>query len=388
MAGEKEPDPGRPDREGALRVFINYRREDVPDAAGRLYDALTARFGDTIFMDVDDIDPGLDFVEVINSAVASCDVLIAMIGPKWLTVKDSKGKPRLDRPQDFVRLEIEAALSRSVRVIPVLLHGVRMPTSDDVPDSLTSLTRKNAIEIDYSRWRDDVQRLVKTLEGLEREKAERPEARRAEAKQPAGRPDALPSRVAPASGAPTGGAVRTSVSERPRRRLGSVIVIGAFLALGTAAFLVFNLLRESPIDRAEQIRACLQAHGLSNAQDEFEEDSARVYASCEWPPPEYAQGDGYSEIRIETGPGPYATEASSGNSVDRMRATCNQIEVRYGFGKMGEYERLEPFTVSAGAVVDYMGREWTREAPYPYPEADEVVVVRNSSYGLESVRCV
>jgi hypothetical protein len=164
-----------------------------------------------------------------------------------------------------------------------------------------------------------------------------------------------------------------------------VALIGALAGIGT---LVYNLIREPSIDRAEQIRACLQAHGLSNAQDEFEEDSARVFAFCEWPPPEYAQGDGYSEIRLETGPGPYATEASSGNRVDRMRATCNQIEVRYGFGKMGEFERLEPFTVSAGAVVDYMGREWTREAPYPYPEADEVVVVRNSSYLLESVRCV
>src|ERR687891_2438347 len=94
------------------------------------------------------------------------------------------------------------------------------------------------------------------------------------------------------------------------------------------------------------------------------------------------------KIRLETGPGPYLIEASGGNSVDRIRATCIQIEVRYLYGKMGEYERLEPFTVSAGAVVDYRGREWTREAPYPYPEADEVVVVRNSSAGLESVRCV
>jgi hypothetical protein len=104
--------------------------------------------------------------------------------------------------------------------------------------------------------------------------------------------------------------------------------------------------------------------------------------------PEYAQGDGYSEVRLETGPGPYPDEASGGNSVDRIRGTCNQIEVRYLYGKMGEYMRLEPFTVSAGAVVDYMGREWTREAPYPYPEADEVVVVRNSSAVLDSVRCV
>ena len=164
-----------------------------------------------------------------------------------------------------------------------------------------------------------------------------------------------------------------------------VALIGALAGIGT---LVFSLIREPPIDRSEQIRACLQAHGLSNAQDEFEEDSARVFASCEWPPPEYAQGDGYSEIRLETGPGPYLIEASGGNSVDRIRATCIQIEVRYLYGKMGEYERLEPFTVSAGAVVDYRGREWTREAPYPYPEADEVVVVRNSSAGLDSVRCV
>ena len=164
-----------------------------------------------------------------------------------------------------------------------------------------------------------------------------------------------------------------------------VALIGALAGIGTLAF---NLLREPPIDRSEQIRACLQAHGLSNAQDEFEEDSARVFGSCEWPPPEYAQGDGYSEIRVVSGTGPGLSEASSANFVDRIRATCNQIEVRYFYGKMGTYERFEPFTVSAGAVVLYTGREWTGDAPYPYPEADEVVVVRNASAGLDSARCV
>jgi hypothetical protein len=163
-----------------------------------------------------------------------------------------------------------------------------------------------------------------------------------------------------------------------------IALIGAVAGIGT---LVFNLIREPPIDRSEQIRACLETHGLSNAQDELEEDSARVFTSCEWPPPEYAQGDGYSEIRVISGPGPYLDEASGANSVDRIRATCNRIEVRYIYGKMGVYERLEPFTVSAGAVVNYRGGEWTGDAPYPYPEADEIVVVRNSSALLDSVRC-
>jgi hypothetical protein len=173
MGSARRP-PAEVDPTSALRIFISYRRDDAPDAAGRLYDTLVAYFEGRVFMDVDTIEPGLDFVEVINNAVASCDVLIALIGRGWLTSRDAQGRRRLDNPEDFVRLEIEAALKREVRVIPVLLHDVSMPSGEQLPDSLGELARRNALELDYSRWRDDVGRLLKSLEKLARERAEQP----------------------------------------------------------------------------------------------------------------------------------------------------------------------------------------------------------------------
>jgi TIR domain len=81
-----------------LRVFLNYRREDTSGHAGRVYDSLAERFGsEHVFMDVDAIDPGADYTEVIEGAVGSCDVLIALIGRAWLSVSDAKGRHRSPR---------------------------------------------------------------------------------------------------------------------------------------------------------------------------------------------------------------------------------------------------------------------------------------------------
>jgi hypothetical protein len=100
-------------------VFISYRRQETSGMAGRIYDRLVDRFGDDrVFMDVDTIELGDDFVEVITRAVGSCDVLLAVVGPHWLTATDRDGRRRLDDPRDIVRLEIAAALERDIRVIP------------------------------------------------------------------------------------------------------------------------------------------------------------------------------------------------------------------------------------------------------------------------------
>ena len=97
----------------------------------------SAHFGeDAVFMDVDTIEAGVDFVEVLQNAVQSCDVLVALIGRSWLNIKDEAGKRRLDNPEDFVRIEIAAALDRDIRVIPVLVDGVPMPRSTELPDNL------------------------------------------------------------------------------------------------------------------------------------------------------------------------------------------------------------------------------------------------------------
>src|SRR5437773_1614142 len=108
------------------KVFINYRREDTRHAAGRLYDRLIQRFGkDHVFMDIDQIEPGQDFIEVINRKVSACDIAIVAIGPNWLRATDASGKRRLDDEEDFVRTEIVAALHRNIRVIPILVDGAR-----------------------------------------------------------------------------------------------------------------------------------------------------------------------------------------------------------------------------------------------------------------------
>ena len=118
MAESAAPSPGR--------IFISYRREETAYPAGWLYDRLADRYGGgQVFKDVDSIQLGDDFVEVITRAVGSCDVLLALIGDRWLTITDQDGRRRLDDPDDFVRLEIEAALTRNVRVIPILVDGAQ-----------------------------------------------------------------------------------------------------------------------------------------------------------------------------------------------------------------------------------------------------------------------
>lgn len=105
-------------------IFVSYRRQETSHLAGRLYDRLADRFGENqVFIDVDTIEPGVDFTEEIFRAVASCIVLLAVIGPAWLTATDERGRRRLDDPDDIVRLEVEAALGRGVRVIPILVEG-------------------------------------------------------------------------------------------------------------------------------------------------------------------------------------------------------------------------------------------------------------------------
>src|SRR3712207_4985638 len=109
------------------RIFISYRREETAYPAGWLFDRLIAHFGEgSVFKDVDSIEFGDDFAAAIATAVASCDVLLALIGEHWATITDEHGHRRLDQPDDFVRREIEAALTRDVRVIPILIDRARM----------------------------------------------------------------------------------------------------------------------------------------------------------------------------------------------------------------------------------------------------------------------
>jgi hypothetical protein len=146
-------------------IFISYRREEAAGYAGRLRDRLVARFGqDQVFMDVDAMEPGLDFAEEIEAAVQSCQILLAVIGKRWLTATDKEGRLRLNDPDDLVRLEIEAALSRNTRVIPVLVDGAAMPRRNDLPEPVRSLARRHAHELSHSRFDYDAEQLLEIVE--------------------------------------------------------------------------------------------------------------------------------------------------------------------------------------------------------------------------------
>jgi predicted nucleotide-binding protein len=146
-------------------VFVSYRRQESRDFAGRLADHLANHFGEgQVFIDVDTIEPGADFAIEISRAVAVCEVLLAVIGPTWLTATDERGVRRLDDPEDIVRLEIEAALARDVRVIPILVEGTVMPGRSDLPESLAGLARRRALLIRHESFHSDVGLLVTAIE--------------------------------------------------------------------------------------------------------------------------------------------------------------------------------------------------------------------------------
>ena len=161
----------------AGKIFINYRRDDSAGTAGRLHDRLAQTFGrENLFMDVDHIPAGVDFVDYLPSQVAACDVFLAVIGPNWLDAKDDDGRRRFDNPNDYVAIEIAAALARNIRVIPVLIDGARTPKADKLPDSIKPLVRRNAVEVRHTNFGHDAESLItKVHEAL---KTARPVTRR------------------------------------------------------------------------------------------------------------------------------------------------------------------------------------------------------------------
>jgi WD40 repeat protein len=147
------------------KVFINYRRDDDQGNAGRLYDRLEAELGGgRLFMDVEGhIKGGEDFVDVLIAHVAACDVLLAIIGPRWLTIADEDGRRRLDNPDDWVRIEIAGALEAGKRVMPVLVGGAEMPRAEDLPEPLKPLARRQAVRVAPERFRSDALSLVRQV---------------------------------------------------------------------------------------------------------------------------------------------------------------------------------------------------------------------------------
>jgi hypothetical protein len=154
----------RKHRGPTLKVFLSYRRADSQGESGRIADRLEKDLGiGSRFFDVDSIPPETNFFGQLAEAVAKCDVLIAVVGPRWLDTPDDKGGRRLDSPEDTVRVEIATALHRSIPVIPILLDGTPFPRKADLPSNLQALTDRQGLGVRHTAFHPDVDRLVEEL---------------------------------------------------------------------------------------------------------------------------------------------------------------------------------------------------------------------------------
>ena len=149
------------------KVFLCYRREDSGGYAIGIQERLKRDLGaDVLFMDIDSIPFGKNFVKILDHEVAKCVVLLAVIGQNWLDARDEDGKRRLDNPNDFVRIEIAAALRPDIPVIPILLNGVRIPSANMLPGELGELSVRHGIDVRHSSFPSDVERLVRGVQAL------------------------------------------------------------------------------------------------------------------------------------------------------------------------------------------------------------------------------
>jgi hypothetical protein len=149
-----------------MQIFLSYRRDDSQGETGRLSDRLTKDLGEgSVFVDVDSIPPGTDFAEYITAAVARCDALLAIIGPRWLGARRNKQR-RIDDPEDFVRIEVAAALQRKIPVIPILVDGAKIPSRDQLPPDLKALSLRAAVDVRHASFHSDIGRLIDTLKRI------------------------------------------------------------------------------------------------------------------------------------------------------------------------------------------------------------------------------
>lgn len=131
-------------------IFVSFRNGDDPFAAALLFRALTRRFGPgSVFRSSESIPLGSRWAEEIWAQHASSAVLIAVIGPRWLTVADGAGRSRLHQPGDWVREEIATALAGGKLVIPVLLEAVARPEPAQLPADLAGLCALQAVRMDH-----------------------------------------------------------------------------------------------------------------------------------------------------------------------------------------------------------------------------------------------
>ena len=153
-----------------MKIFLSYRRDDTGGRAGRLFDVLVARFGaHNVFQDVSSAAPGYDFADRVEQSIATSDAVLVVIGPSWLDSTTADGRRRIDQPDDFVRHEVSSALASGMPVVPVLVDDAELPLADRLPEDVRALVRRQAVSVRDASWRQDVDDLIRRLEGREPE---------------------------------------------------------------------------------------------------------------------------------------------------------------------------------------------------------------------------
>src|SRR5512144_1193175 len=151
-----------PARRTGPTVFVSYRRSDSPSAARQIADALRAQFGsENVFLDTQDLRPGTDWHRDIEDRVRASDVIVAVIGPQWVTIADERGRRRVVQPEeeDVVRTEVEAALRSGGRVVPVLVDDAELPPREALPRPFRPITALNAVTLRHASWDRDLESL-------------------------------------------------------------------------------------------------------------------------------------------------------------------------------------------------------------------------------------
>jgi hypothetical protein len=148
-------------------IFISYRRQDAATYAGRLRADLAHRYGESnVFLDIADLTPGANFTHRLHEAVDACDLMLVVIGPRWLQAADAEGRRRIDDPEDFIRSEIAAALRLGKRVVPLLVGGAPMPSASELPDEIADLANRQAGELSDRRWDADLSQVFNWLDRM------------------------------------------------------------------------------------------------------------------------------------------------------------------------------------------------------------------------------
>ncbi len=358
VRGTDMPQPPR--GQSGPTVFVSYRRSDSPSAARQIADALKARFGaDSVFFDTRDLRPGTDWHRDIEEHVGACDVIVAVIGPRWVAIADERGRRRVLAPEeeDVVRTEIEAALRGGGRVVPVLVDDAALPAREALPRPFRPITSLNAVTLRHATWDQDLETLIGALAAT----APAPDAR------PAAAPVAAAHSWEPAPGGPGAGHYRRVAKALSRGVLVPVLGAGVHAAANGEQW--------QPgcgrlPDAGELARALAERFALASGSSDLPEIAQQVLAAEGPKPLERALRELLLTDAVEPGPVHHAlaripaTLRAAGQEIYPLVVTAT-----YDTALERAFERAhEPFDL---AVCIATGRDRGRFLHIPWYDAED-----------------